>query len=80
MTLAERIEALTDEECLSLTGPWLVRANTRGFYPYLKSHPNEPVWVTYKTSEQAQFVAGQLNAAHVRERLRELMGRPATCG
>lgn len=70
--LAARIEALTDEECLSLTGPWEV------FLVSLRSRVWNPA--TGETGPLVGHIAAheerdRRNAAHVRERLRGLMGR-----
>lgn len=77
--LAARIEALTDEECLSLTGPWKVSMPTACPSPYIVYGPSKEC-VGFLDLDEAIAEANGRNAAHVRERLRELMGRPATCG
>lgn len=85
MTLADRIEALTDDDVLELlhppffvdriyaSGEWAVRdlQNT--------DEEGEFEVVFRTTHESAAYVeARRRNAAHVRERLRGLMDCPAT--
>lgn len=78
MNLAGKIEALTDKDLL---GPWhITRAPVAAGTFTLALTNGDVAYPLEGSLSEALAEARRRNAAHVRERLRGLMNRPATCG
>lgn len=65
-------DTLTDEECLSIKGPYYAIVCPPDKFAV---RDKKQVVARCDTASDAMAEADRRNAAHVRERLRELMGR-----
>ena len=68
-------DTLTDEECLSIEQPWRVHLVPGVPTTWAVFRNGEAEGVPFALAKDAYAEADRRNAAHVRERLRELMGR-----